>query len=405
MQILVINAGSSSVKYRLFDMMGERSIAAGVLERIGSSKAVFKHSAWDDHDNETSGEDIRSVPDHRAAFHWITEVLALDNLSANETSLDAIGHRVVHGGERFSTPALIDGEVIKTIEAVVPLAPLHNPANLAGIRLTAELAPSVPQVAVFDTAFHQSLPPHAYRYAIPESIYRDQGVRRYGFHGTSHQFLAQAAAGWLGRPLDSLRLITLHLGNGASAAAIIHGRSIDTSMGMTPLEGLVMGTRCGDIDPALPYYLVRQGWRWDETEELLNHSSGLKGIAGHADLREIEARAAQGDRDAELAIKIMTYRLRKYIGAYLAVLGGLDALVFSGGIGEHSAIVRAATVEGLTHLGFDMDNQRNTTVDTGEISAIERPGSEISMLVIPTDEELAIARETRELLVSESHIT
>jgi acetate kinase len=401
MRVLVINAGSSSIKYRLFAMEKERSIAAGLLERIGSPQARFDHQAWDERGAENCGSELRSVADHRAALGWIVEVLEADGLLANGRGIDAIGHRVVHGGEHFAEPARIDAEVIEAIETVAPLAPLHNPANLMGIRVAAELAPEVPQVAVFDTAFHQTLPPRAYRYAIPERIYREHGVRRYGFHGTSHQFIAGAAADWLERPLEVLRLITLHLGNGASAAAIDRGRCIDTSMGMTPLEGLVMGTRSGDIDPAIPYYLARQGWSWQETEQLLNQSSGLKGITGSADLREIEARMDQGDAEARFAVELMAYRLRKYIGAYLAVLGGLDALVFSGGIGEHSARVRAAATEGLEHLGIELDAERNASASANEVCAIEKPGRAVSLLVVPTDEELAIARQTRDLLGTE----
>jgi acetate kinase len=401
MRVLVINAGSSSIKYRLFEMEEERSIAAGLLERIGSKQARFEHRTWDDDGEKTRVREISSVDDHRAALGWIVEVLEADGLLTKRGGFDAIGHRVVHGGEQFTEPALIDAEVIDAIEAVAPLAPLHNPANLMGIRVASELAPEVPQVAVFDTAFHQTLPPYAYRYAIPERIYREHGVRRYGFHGTSHQFLAGAAAQWLDRPIESLRLITLHLGNGASAAAIDRGRCIDTSMGLTPLEGLVMGTRSGDIDPAIPYYLVRQGWRWEETEHLLNQSSGLKGITGSSDLREIEARVKLDDAEARLAIEIMAYRLRKCIGAYLAVLGGLDALVFSGGIGEHSAMVRSAATEGLEALGIEIDDKRNTTTCANEVCAIEAPGRAIAILVIATDEELAIARQTCDLLNKE----
>jgi acetate kinase len=401
MRILVINAGSSSIKYRLFEMEGEHPIAAGVLERIGSPQARLEHRTWHEDGAETCGSEVRDLGDHRTALAWIVELLEADDLLTKEVGIDAIGHRVVHGGERFAEPARIDAEVIEAIETVAPLAPLHNPANLLGIRVAAELAPEVPQVAVFDTAFHQTLPPRAYRYAIPERVYRKHGVRRYGFHGTSHQFIAGTAADWLGRPLEVLRLITLHLGNGASAAAIDRGRCIDTSMGMTPLEGLVMGSRSGDIDPAIPYYLVRQGWSWQETEQLLNQSSGLKGIAGSADLREIEARVEQGDSEACFAIELMGYRLRKYIGAYLAVLGGLDALVFSGGIGEHSARVRAAATEGLQHLGIEIDVERNAHAHANEVCALEAPGREIALLVVPTDEELAIARQTRDLLSNE----
>jgi acetate kinase len=402
MRILVINAGSSTIKYHIFDMSEEQTVVSGLLDCIGSAESRLHHTTW--HTGVKTQIDSKgTIPDHHSGLIWITETLQSSGFFSGEFKINAIGHRVVHGGESFSEPVLIDAEVIKTLSHIEPLAPMHNPANLIAVRLISDLAPELPQVAVFDTAFHQTLQPHAYRYALPEDFYFIHKVRRYGFHGTSHQFIAESAADWLGRPLQSLCLITLHLGNGASATAIKHGHSVDTSMGMTPLEGLIMGTRCGDIDPAIPYYMNRLGWSFDEIEHLLNYSSGLMGICGTSDMREIEKRAKDGDERACLAIELTGYRLRKYIGAYLAVLGRLDAIIFSGGIGEHSSRLRANAIEGLTHLGIEIDEQRNTTADGKQITAIEHPDSKTPILVIPTNEALMIARQTDQLLTKGNH--
>jgi len=301
---------------------------------------------------------------------------------------------VVHGGEEFRKPTLIDKKVIDTIRRLSPLAPLHNPANLLGIEVAMQSAPQVPQVAVFDTAFHQSIPVHAFRYALPEELYEAHQVRRYGFHGTSHHYVAGQAAVFMDRPLDSLNLITLHLGNGASAAAVKKGISIDTSMGMTPLEGLIMGTRCGDIDPAIIFYLKRKtGLARDEVEAILNKDSGLKGICGVNDMRQIEALAGSGNARAQLAIEMFCYRIKKYIGAYLAVLGELDALVFTAGIGEKSPLIRAGACGGLSHLGIEIDPEKNNR-KSKKAFEIQKQGSAIKILVIPTNEELEIAEQT-----------
>ncbi len=308
--------------------------------------------------------------------------------------LFGIGHRVVHGGEEFREPTLIDDAVIAAIRRKIPLAPLHNPANLLGIEVTRARRPDVPQVAVFDTAFHHSLPPHAYHYAIPYQLYESLQIRRYGFHGTSHQYVANTAASHLGKPLESLNLITLHLGNGASAAAVERGRSVDTSMGMTPLEGLMMGTRCGDLDPAIVFFLATTGGKTlEEVEGLLNSQGGLRGICGVNDMREALESAASGDDRARLAIEMYAYRIKKYIGAYLAVLGRVDALIFTAGIGENSAEIRARSCAGLAGLGIEIDPARNGERVDG-VHEIQREGSPVKILVVPTNEELEIAEET-----------
>jgi len=307
---------------------------------------------------------------------------------------------VVHGGEHFKQPALINSDVVAQIQQMIPLAPLHNPANLMGIELAMQAAPDIPQVAVFDTAFHQSIPAHAWRYAIPEKLYSEHHVRRYGFHGTSHHYVAKQAALLLGKPLESLNLISLHLGNGASAAAIRHGRSVDTSMGMTPMEGLMMGARCGDIDPAIHFYLGREaGLSNERIESLLNKESGLKGICGSNDMREVHRLAESGDDSARLALLMYCYRIKKYLGAYYAVLGHVDAVVFTGGIGENDARVRAQACDGLTALGIDIDSEKNAGRNEAAF-AIHRDASPVSILVIPTDEELEIALETVDLILS-----
>jgi acetate kinase len=307
---------------------------------------------------------------------------------------------VVHGGESFREPTLINKKVIATIERLIPLAPLHNPANLLGIRVALEAAPHVPQVAVFDTAFHQNIPVHAFRYAIPKDLYETHHIRRYGFHGTSHYYVAKQAAALLNRKLESLNLISLHLGNGASAAAVKDGRSIDTSMGMTPLEGLIMGTRSGDIDPAIVFYLKRKtGLSRDEVESILNRQSGLKGICGVNDMRKIGELAAKGDAPARLAIEMYCYRIKKYIGAYHAILEHLDAVIFTGGIGENAGFIRAGVCEDLGHLGIEMDSQKNNR-SSGKAFEIQREKSPVRLLVIPTNEELEIAEQTVQRITS-----
>jgi len=396
--VLVINSGSSSLKYQLFDMSAGTVLTAGNVERIGEPEPELRHQ-WRTHAGTMNElERAVSAPDHRAAFAAIAAVLRETGVLEDVAHVNAIGHRVVHGGEHFQAPARIDAGVVAAIRALIPLAPLHNPANLLGIELCLELFPGVPQVAVFDTAFHQSIPPHAFHYALPKSLYTEHAVRRYGFHGTSHACVARRAAKYLGNPLETLNLITLHLGNGASAAAIERGRCVDTSMGMTPLEGLVMGTRCGDLDPAVGFYIGRvTGEDNSSVEALLNRESGLKGLCGANDMREVLRRMDAGDDQARLAFDVYCYRIRKYIGAYCAVLGHVHAVVFTAGVGENAPRVRARACAGLEAFGIRLDTDRNTGV-SGDITEIQAAESAVKLLVVRTDEELEIADQTRSVL-------
>jgi len=357
MYVLVINSGSSSVKYQVVDSSTGERLAGGIVEE---------------------------VLDHESALRGVV-------MEQLDGPIEAIGHRVVHGGAVFSEPVRVDDQVVEAIRELIPLAPLHNPANLAGIEAARAAWPSVPQVAVFDTAFHRTLPPSAYRYAVPESWFEEHGVRRYGFHGTSHDYVSARAADVLGRPRDQLDLIVAHLGNGASMTAVQHGRSVETSMGLSPLEGLVMGTRSGDVDPAIIGHVAAASGR-SEADVLadLNRSSGLLGLCGDSDMRAITARIEAGDESADLALDVFCHRIRKYVGAYVAVLGGCDALVFTAGIGEHSAEVRRRVCTGLGVFGLAVDDARN------ERSAlrISPDDATTAVLVVPTDEEYAIAEQT-----------
>jgi len=394
MKILVLNSGSSSIKYQLFDMPAETVLASGVLEQIGEAESRLTHQTRNAQGEMDEIVKTDAVADHQAGFQLIAAVLSESGAVQDTNALSGIGHRVVHGGEEFREPTLIDKKVIDTIRLLSPLAPLHNPANLLGIEVAMQSAPDVPQVAVFDTAFHQSIPMHAFRYAIPQDLYEAHHVRRYGFHGTSHHYVAKQAARLMDRPLNSLNLISLHLGNGASAAAVKGGISIDTSMGMTPLEGLIMGTRSGDIDPAIIFYLKRKtGLARDDVESILNKDSGLKGICGVNDMRQIEELAQDGNPQARLAIEMVCYRIKKYIGAYYAVLGRLDALVFTAGIGEKSPLIRAGSCRGLAHLGIEVEAEKNNR-KSKEAFEIQTGDSSVKVLVIPTNEELEIAEQT-----------
>jgi acetate kinase len=365
--VLVINCGSSTVKYQLLAAGDGRCLVRGVEEVEGRG--------------------------HGEAFRRVGAALRPSGV-LERGALAAIGHRVVHGGERFHAPVRIDEAVCAAIRELAPLAPLHNPANLVGIERCREAFPGVPQVAVFDTAFHQTLPPHAFRYAVPEAWYRELGVRRYGFHGTSHRWVAERTAEALGRPLAALNLITLHLGNGASAAAVRAGRCVDTSMGLTPLEGLVMGTRSGDLDPAVPLFVQRRtGLGVGAADAALNEGSGLLGLAGTGDMRELLVREAAGDERARLALEVYAYRIRKYLGAYSAVLGRVDAIAFTGGVGENAARVRSLACAGLEALGIALDERANAAA-AGEAAEIGRVGLPVRAWVVRTNEELQIARET-----------
>ena len=399
MKILVLNSGSSSLKFQLFIKADLSVLASGMVEQIGSAKSTVHLSFVDSSGGEKNFKRGGGpVADHREAIMVMANMLRESRTLVDTGELAGIGHRVVHGGEAFHQPVRIDETVIAAIEELIPLAPLHNPANLMGIRVAMEHVAHVPQVAVFDTAFHQSIPEHAYLYALPYSLYEKQRVRRYGFHGTSHSYVARQAALYLDRPMEDLNIITLHLGNGASAAAIRGGKCIDTSMGMTPLEGLIMGTRSGDLDPAILFYLGREsGLDMDSLDTLLNKESGLKGICGENDMRTISEAAGRGESRARLALAMFCYRLNKYIGAYMAALGGVDCIVFTGGIGENSAIVRQMSCQGMEWLGVTLDDEKNS-IHQQEILEIQATDSRVSLLVIPTDEEHEIASQTLQVI-------
>lgn len=395
MRVLVINAGSSSIKFGLYDMAEKNLLVSGRVERIGEvKKSTVTYQDYTRVSEENGRKLARPVADYyggiREIISFLNNIVPADTM----TNLQAIGHRVVHGGENFTSPALINNEVIETMRSMLPLAPLHNPASLTVIEFMRQQYPLLPQVAVFDTAFFRTLPPYAYRYALPDNLYQQHHVRRYGFHGTSHRYVAEQAATYLQTPLEALKVITLHLGNGASAAAILNGVCIDTSMGMTPVEGLIMGTRCGDLDPSLPSFLARRlGLTLEEIENLLNRDSGLKGLCGVNDMREVHRLARDGDERASLAIDMYCYRLRKYIGAYYTALEGLDALIFTAGIGENDAVIRQRVCERLSVLGIHLDRERNqaSSAQTFRISTHDGP---VKVLVVPDNEELQIARET-----------
>jgi len=386
--VLVINTGSSTIKYQLLEVgAGDGTVlASGLLDRIGSAASKLVHRAAG-HDELVVEE---PVADHEAGFRRVLKAFEQTGIPGD---LAAVGHRVVHGGVRFDGPVLIDDDVLAAIRDLTPLAPLHNPANALGIEVARRLYPDLPQVAVFDTAFHRTMPARAYRYALPRELADRHGIRRFGFHGTSHQYVTRRAAEHLGRPVEELALITLHLGNGASAAAVLGGRCIDTSMGLTPLAGLVMGTRSGDIDPAVVFHLHREaGLDLDEIETLLTKQSGLVGLAGAGDVREVRAMIAAGDADAAEALDIFCYRVRGYIGAYAAALGRVDAIVFTAGIGENDPEIRAGVCAGLEGYGVRVDADRNTAPDRG-VRAVSAADTPVPVLVVPTDEELEIARQ------------
>jgi len=398
MKILVLNSGSSSLKFQLFLQADLSVLASGLIEQIGETESAAQLSFVDSFEKEQELQISKAISDHRTAIKVMAAMLHESGMLTDTGGLVGIGHRVVHGGEFFHQPILIDETVISTIEDLIPLAPLHNPANVMGIKVARENLPQTPQVAVFDTAFHQSIPAHAYLYALPYYLYEKQKVRRYGFHGTSHAYVARQAAHHLGKSIEELNIITLHLGNGASAAAIQGGKCIDTSMGLTPLEGLVMGTRSGDLDPAILFYLNREsGLDIDELDTLLNKKSGLKGICGKNDMRAISESAAQGDKQAKLALAIFCYRLKKYIGAYMAALGGVDCIVFTGGIGENSATVRWMSCLNMERLGISLDDEKNS-IRQKELMEIQTAKSLVTLLVIPTDEEYEIASQTLQVI-------
>lgn len=398
MKIFVINCGSSSMKYTFFRMTDERVPAKGVFERIGTEKAQLKHTA-----NGHSYDLEVDAPDHTTALRILLDVMVDPEKGVLEdvAEIEGIGHRVVHGGEKMTEPRIIDEEVIRVIEENFPLAPLHNPANLAGIRGAMTAAPHVTNVAAFDTSFLSTMPPKAYRYAVPESWYKKHHVRKYGFHGTSHRYVTLRAAELLGKDRSEVNLITCHLGNGCSVTAVRDGKAIDHSMGLTPLEGLMMGTRSGDLDPAVVFYMHSQGLDCDEVNETLNKKSGLLGVSGQSnDMRDLLAAAADGNEKAELAVEMFVYRVAKYIGSYRSILPDLDAVVLTGGIGENSRGVRRRLMETLSPLGAVLDEQANTSTIRGKAGAISTPESDLPVWVIGTNEELMIARETKRLVTT-----
>ncbi len=395
MKILVLNSGSSSIKYQLFNMENENVLAKGIVERIGIDDSFLEH--------EVNGDEIvikEDIPNHSKGISLVIDALLDDNhgVLASMDEINAVGHRVVHGGEKFADSVKITDEVVKQMEDVSDLAPLHNPPNIAGIKVCQELMPEKPQVGVFDTAFHQSMPAEAYTYALPYEYYEKYGVRRYGFHGTSHRFVAKRAAKLIDKDYNDSKIITCHLGNGASVAAVKNGKSIDTSMGLTPLEGLVMGTRCGDIDPAIvPFLQEKEDLSSKEIDNIMNKESGLLGISGISnDSRDIQEAAADGNERAQLAGDVFNYRVKKYIGAYTAAMGGVDAIVFTAGIGENAIEIREGILDGLEYLGFELDKEANDS--RGKEIEISKAGSDTRVFVIPTNEELVIARDTAEIL-------
>lgn len=398
MKILVLNSGSSSIKFQLFLMEENRSIASGIVEQIGSenSRAVLKA-------NSKEYEKKRAIKDHHEGLDVMNELFRESNTLHDLSELDGIGHRIVHGGESFFSSMIVDDSVIAKIEQISPLAPLHNPGHIAGIKNAMQSSGDVPHVVVFDTVFHQTMPEYAYRYALPYDICKEHHIRKYGFHGTSHRYVCKRAASLMGIEFQNFNAISLHLGNGASACAVQNGKSIDTSMGLSPLEGLIMGTRSGDMDPAVVVYLLNIGvLKWDEIDTFLNKKSGLFGICGSSDMRDVVAKMAN-DELARLAFEMFCYRVKKYIGAYYAVLGRVDALIFTGGIGENAPNTRQKICDDLKHLGIHVNHDLNFSKERGE-RCLDDKNAKIKTFVIPTNEELEIAIETMRVIKERAKI-
>jgi acetate kinase len=396
MKILVINCGSSSLKYQLFDMDKEQVLAKGLVERIGIDGSKMKHTKTGHNAVVTE----TPIPDHKEGIRLVVEAL-LDKSHGVLASLDeisAVGHRVVHAGEKFASSVKIEPAVMAALKECIPLAPLHNPANIMGIEAVTDALPKVPQVGVFDTAFHQTMPESAFIYGIPYGYYEKYRVRRYGFHGTSHHYVSIRAAEILGRPVEKLKIVTCHLGNGSSITAVKEGRSVDTSMGFTPLAGVLMGTRCGDVDPALVAFIAdTEKLSVKDVDAMLNKKGGILGISGHSsDLRDVEEAARRGEHRSKLALQVLSYGIKKYIGAYAAAMGGLDAVVVTAGVGENSATIRAMVCEGLEFMGIEIDGAKNDV--RGKEAVISTDSSKVKILVVPTDEELVIARDTKRLI-------
>jgi acetate kinase len=395
-KVLVLNCGSSSLKYQLFDMAGEKVMAKGLVERIGIEGGRIKHTKTG-MDSVVSDSDF---PNHKVAIKAVLDCLLHGEHGSLQSleELRAVGHRVVHGGEKFAKSVVVTADVLRTIDECTPFAPLHNPANLLGIKSMMEILPKVPQIAVFDTAFHQTMPERAFIYGVPYHYYETYRVRRFGFHGTSHLYVAHRTAEMLGKPLENLKIITCHLGNGSSIAAVDGGRSVDTTLGFGTVSGVLMGTRCGDVDPVAMLHLMQEeGLDSKAMSHVLHKDSGVLGISGiSSDLRDVEDAAAGGNRRAKLALDILCYGVKKYIGAYAAAMGGLDAVVFTAGVGENSILVREMVCEGLEFLGALFDKSKNAV--RGKEAFICKPDSRVALLVVPTNEELVIARDTLSLV-------
>ena len=397
MKILVLNCGSSSIKYQLFDIESKEVIAKGGIEKIGLEGSFIKFTL----PNGEKETITTAIPEHTTGVRLIIDLLTSDKYGVVKSieEIDAVGHRMVHGGEKFSASTLLTPEVLETFEACNDLAPLHNPANLKGVNAVKEVAPDMPQVGVFDTAFHQTMPDYAFMYAVPYELYEKYGVRRYGFHGTSHRYITKRALEMLGIPAEGSKIITCHIGNGGSCAAVKDGKSIDTSMGLTPLAGLMMGTRSGDIDPgAIPFIMDKMGLDAHGLSDLLNKKSGVAGISGvSSDMREVKAAAEAGNKRAELANTMYFYRIKKYIGEYAAAMGGVDVIIFAGGVGENQADCRERVLEGLEFMGVELDKEVNAKT-RGVEAVLSTPASKVKVLLIPTDEELMIASDTYEIV-------
>ncbi len=399
MKILVLNCGSSSVKYKLIDTDAEKTLAEGGVEKIGLPDGFLKFKRPD------GSKEIKELGhiDHRQAVQAILDILTdpKEGCIKSFSEIDAVGHRVVHGGEKFNKSVLITDEVIQQVKDCYPLAPLHNPANITGIEAITSLMPGVPQVGVFDTAFHQTMPAKSYMYPLPYKYYLEDGVRRYGFHGTSHRYVSARAAEFLGRDINNLKMVTCHIGNGGSITAVLNGKSVDTSMGLTPTEGLMMGTRVGDVDPGVITFLIeKHNLNAKEVQTLINKESGVLGISGISnDMREIESADNAGDPRAHLALEIYEQRIIKYVGAYAAEMGGLDVIVFTGGVGENQTGVRKNVCAPLGFMGVELNEELNAKT-RGTETLISTPASKVAVVVIPTDEELMIARDTREIVES-----
>lgn len=393
MNILVVNAGSSSIKYQLIDMTTEHVLSSGIVERIGLEEGSITHKTFYKGEEKKTKE-VFEISDHTVGLKRVAELLVDKEVGviSDPSEIKAVGHRLVHGGEAFTQTVEITDEVKAKVKELFPLAPLHNPANLIGVEVAEKVFPNARQIGVFDTAFHQTMPEVAFRYAIPREMYTEMGIRKYGFHGTSHKFVSEKAAAFLEKP--DAKIVTIHLGNGASMAAVGAGMCKDTSMGLGPLNGLIMGTRSGDVDPSIIFFLVEQkGYTVGEVSKILNKESGMQGLTGDTDMRDIEARYLDGDKEAILAYEMYAYRIQQFIGKYAAALNGLDAIVFTAGIGENDAIVRSLVCQNMDYFGIELDEEKNK-LRSKEIRVINVEGAKTKILVIPTNEELEIARQS-----------